>query len=69
MLIWLHPDDKPKTTEDIDKYVSAEIPNPEQDREGYAAVEQFMIHGPCGVHNRDAQCMVDKRCSRHFPKR
>ncbi|KAL6519577.1 hypothetical protein OROHE_017397 [Orobanche hederae] len=51
MLIWLHPDDRPKSANEIDKIVSAEIPNRDEDPLGYEAVKQFMIHGPCGDIN------------------
>ncbi|XP_074323863.1 uncharacterized protein LOC141660775 [Apium graveolens] len=49
ILIWLHPDDRPKTTEQIDKMVSAEIPDPEIDPVGYNVVNNYMIHGPYGI--------------------
>ncbi|XP_074352259.1 uncharacterized protein LOC141691417 [Apium graveolens] len=32
----------------VDKFVSAEIPDPLLDTVGYAAVKEFMIHVPCG---------------------
>ncbi|XP_074336941.1 uncharacterized protein LOC141674115 [Apium graveolens] len=69
ILIWLHPDDRPKTTEQIDKMVSAEIPNPEIDLVGYNAVSNYMIHGPCGPDYTKSPCMVKGNCIKHFPKR
>ncbi|XP_074373334.1 uncharacterized protein LOC141713698 [Apium graveolens] len=36
---------------------------------GYAAVKEFMIHGPCGLQNVKSPCMKDLRCIRHFPKK
>lgn len=50
MLIWLHPNDRPSTIEQIDSLVSAEIPHKETDPVGYNAVKNFMIHGPCGKY-------------------
>ncbi|XP_074347204.1 uncharacterized protein LOC141686038 [Apium graveolens] len=69
ILIWLHPDDRPKITEQIDKMVSAEIPDPEIDPVGYNAVSNYMIHGPCGPDYTKSPCMVKGNCIKHFPKR
>ncbi|XP_074359274.1 uncharacterized protein LOC141698468 [Apium graveolens] len=69
ILIWLHPDDRPKTTEQIDKMVSAEILDPEIDPVGYNAVSNYMIHGPCGPDYTKSPCMVKGNCIKHFPKR
>jgi hypothetical protein len=38
---------KPKTPDDIDRYISAEIPDPETHPRAYKAVTKHMIHGPC----------------------
>ncbi|KAK1668043.1 hypothetical protein QYE76_056202 [Lolium multiflorum] len=48
---------------EVDKITSAEIPDKDIDPEGYAAVENFMMHGPCGVANTNSPCMVDNRSS------
>ncbi|XP_074347026.1 uncharacterized protein LOC141685847 [Apium graveolens] len=69
ILIWLHPDDRPKITEQIDKMVSAEIPDPEIDPVGYNTVSNYMIHGPCGFDYTKSPCMVKGNCIKHFPKR
>ncbi|XP_074374178.1 uncharacterized protein LOC141714563 [Apium graveolens] len=69
MLIWLHPNDHPKITEQIDKMVSAEIPDPSIDPVGYEVVKNYMIHGPCGTDCVNSPCMVKGRCIKHFPKR
>ncbi|XP_074373505.1 uncharacterized protein LOC141713834 [Apium graveolens] len=69
ILIWLHPDDRPKTTEQIDKIVSTEIPDLEIDPVGYNALSNYMIHEPCGPDYTKSPCMVKGNCIKHFPKR
>ncbi|XP_074336915.1 uncharacterized protein LOC141674090 [Apium graveolens] len=68
ILIWLHPDDRPKTTDQIDSMVSAEIPDPDIDPLRYNIVSNYMIHGPCGSNNPKSPCMVKGNCIKHFPK-
>ncbi|KAH7520862.1 hypothetical protein FEM48_Zijuj08G0190800 [Ziziphus jujuba var. spinosa] len=57
---------KVKVGEDIDNIISAKIPNEANDPKYYAAVKNLMMHGPCG---RNSPCMLDGRCTKHFPKR
>ena len=66
--MWLHPEDKCRTASDIDRIISAEIPDPKTDVVGYNAVTEFMMHGPCGVVNTTAPCMSKGKCSKFFPK-
>ncbi|KAK4381612.1 hypothetical protein Sango_2950900 [Sesamum angolense] len=61
--------DKPVTPEDIDEFICAEIPNKNVDPLAYETVVRSMVHGPCGPHNRNAPCMVDGKCSKHYPKK
>ncbi|XP_074341980.1 uncharacterized protein LOC141679379 [Apium graveolens] len=58
-----------KLRQNMDRFVSAEILDPDLDPVGYAAVKEFMIHGTCGLQNPKCACMKDMRCIRHFPKR
>jgi hypothetical protein len=52
----------------IDAFICAEIPDVAIDPLGYALVDEFMIHGPCGDYNRRCPCMKNDRCSKRFPK-
>ncbi|XP_076912066.1 uncharacterized protein LOC143570267 [Bidens hawaiensis] len=33
-----------------------------------AILGKFMIHGPCGVQNKNCPCMIDGKCSKNFLK-
>nr|KAJ0190338.1 hypothetical protein LSAT_V11C800411510 [Lactuca sativa] len=66
--LFMHSDYKLPTVELIDPIISAEIPNKDEDPELYSLVNEFMIHGPCGAENINCPCMVDKKCSKNFPK-
>ncbi|KAL7290846.1 hypothetical protein TKK_0015580 [Trichogramma kaykai] len=63
LLVCLHPAHKIKTVDMINKYISAEIPDPETMPTLHAIVMKNMIHGPCGDW-----CMVEGKCSKKFPK-
>jgi hypothetical protein len=65
ILIWL----KEKIhSADIDKIISAELPNPEEDNTLYQVVIKNMIHGPCGNLSKNSPCMVDGKCSKKYPR-
>lgn len=53
---------------DVDKFVCAEIPDERADPLLYEIVITCMIHGPCGVDNPRAPCMVNDICSKGYPK-
>ncbi|KAK4404429.1 hypothetical protein Sango_0811500 [Sesamum angolense] len=61
--------DKPITPKDIDEFICAEIPNKYVDHLAYETVVRSMVHRPCGPHNPNAPCLVDGKCSKHYPKK
>lgn len=68
ILLFLHPDDKPKGHADIDKIISAELPNKDEDPLLHKIVVESMIHGPCDDLNKKCPCIIDRKCYKHFPK-
>ncbi|XP_076933572.1 uncharacterized protein LOC143599520 [Bidens hawaiensis] len=66
--IFMHPGSKIHNPQDVDNIISAEIPNTDSDPYLYKLVSDLMIHGPCGDANPKCTCMVNKKCSKNFPK-
>nr|KAJ0223883.1 hypothetical protein LSAT_V11C200056990 [Lactuca sativa] len=66
--LFMHSDYKLPTIEHIDRVISAEIPNKDDDPELYALVSEFIMHGPCGSDNPKFPCMIDNKCSKNSPK-
>ncbi|XP_058767623.1 uncharacterized protein LOC131641335 [Vicia villosa] len=69
ILIFLHPSNKYPGPEDIDKIISAEVPDPETHPRLYSLVKSHMVHGPCGLANPNAPCTEDMRCTKFYPKK
>ena len=69
ILLFLHHDDKHPLAAEIDRIISAEIPDFNDEPLLYEAVKQYMVHGPCGSINSRASCMIENRCTKHFPKK
>ncbi|XP_028944574.2 uncharacterized protein [Malus domestica] len=68
ILVWVSKEYKCHSPSDVDSIISAEIPNPEFDKDGYDVVALYMIHGPCGLANEKSPCMKEKKCLKRFPK-
>ncbi|KAF3623078.1 hypothetical protein FXO38_30935 [Capsicum annuum] len=69
ILLFLHPTLKTPSIDHINTIITAEIPDMEVDPDGYNAVNNDMMHGPCGDLNPQCPCMKQGKCSKHFPKK
>ncbi|XP_058726583.1 uncharacterized protein LOC131597942 [Vicia villosa] len=69
ILIFLHPSNKYPRPEDIDRIISAEVPDPLTHPRLYNLVKSHMVHGPCGLANVNSPCMKDRKCSKFYPKK
>ncbi|UYV74978.1 hypothetical protein LAZ67_12001956 [Cordylochernes scorpioides] len=68
ILIILAAEAKYNTEADIDRIVSAEIPNKEKFPVLFGIVTKHMIHGPCVKNNPRSPCMENGQCTKKFPK-
>nr|GEV59843.1 helitron helicase-like domain-containing protein [Tanacetum cinerariifolium] len=68
-LLWVHSENKIKQAEDVDQFISPELPDLKIDPEGYRVVFDLMMHGPCGAAKMSAPCMKSDKCSKKFPKK
>ncbi|XP_071700026.1 uncharacterized protein [Rutidosis leptorrhynchoides] len=62
-LLWTHSLSNSFEPRDVDRYISAELPEPMKDPKGFKVVSEMMIHGPCGLVNKNAPCMQDVEIS------
>ena len=73
ILLIVRPEDKPKTPEDVDARICAELPDPDKpdQQELLGIIMGSQIHGPCGAQRGrpDAPCIQpDGTCAKGFPK-
>ena len=47
ILLILRPEDRPRNTDDYDKLVCAELPDP-SDTVLFPIIDEHQMHGPCG---------------------
>ncbi|XP_072062324.1 uncharacterized protein [Arachis hypogaea] len=53
---------------DIDKHITAEIPDENERPNLHGAIQNYMVHGPCGSYNKNSPCMKNGSCSKFYPK-
>ncbi|GJZ76324.1 DNA helicase, partial [Tanacetum coccineum] len=53
-LLWVDSASKIRMPEEVDRFISAELPDPAIDPDGYRVVSELMMHGPCGDANLKA---------------
>ena len=68
IILWIDKKNMVINAELIDSWISAEIPNPEDDPLGYVLVSEHMMHGPCSDKNEKCPCMKKGKCSKFYPK-
>lgn len=66
LLFWLDTKIQP---DEIDKIISAELPNKESDPTLFEIVSKNMIHGPCCEINPTSPCMKNGICSKKYPRK
>ncbi len=68
ILLILSAADKPRTTDDYDKFVCAMLPDKVVNPILYKNVTSFILHGPCGALHPNSPCMKDGKCKFGYPK-
>jgi hypothetical protein len=64
IFIFFTEDCKPHTVEDVDRMISAELPNSETNKLAHETVARCTMHGPCGVAFPNALCMEEGKCKK-----
>ncbi|XP_073156642.1 uncharacterized protein [Henckelia pumila] len=67
MLIILKQEYKINSADQFDDYVSAELPQKENNPRLFNLVVKHMMHGPCGYLNKTNSCMINGQCKSHYP--
>ncbi|CAF2157252.1 unnamed protein product [Brassica napus] len=67
ILLWFGDHSRTPSPEEIDKIISAELPDKQKDPEAYELVAKHMIHGPCGLDRPRSPCMENHVCAKKFP--
>nr|GEV35950.1 helicase [Tanacetum cinerariifolium] len=68
ILLWLEERFKCTTPDEINNIISAELPSPAEDLDGYKVVSEYMLHEPYGKDAKYVRCTTEGKCSKHYPK-
>ena len=70
ILLIVRAEDKPRTPEDVDNRVCAELPDPlnPQVADLLETISSRQLHGPCGPRHPSAPCMEDGQCTKGYPR-
>nr|GEU70813.1 DNA helicase [Tanacetum cinerariifolium] len=68
-LLWMDSASRIRIAEDVDRFISAKLPDPRIDPEGYNIVSELMMHGPCGAVSLKAPCIKGDKYSKKNPKK
>jgi hypothetical protein len=72
MLLILEEEDRPREPKDVDKFISAELPDVIVNPKLFELIKSRMIHGPCGKAKITSGCMSKKngilKCEKNYPK-
>ncbi|XP_072054189.1 uncharacterized protein [Arachis hypogaea] len=68
ILLFMSNEFKPQTPDDIDKHITAEIPDENERPNLHGAFQNYMVHDPCDPYNKNSPCMKNGSCSKFYPK-
>ena len=68
LLIHFHPDNKLWNRDDIDRIISAELPDVNDNPRLHAIIKSCMLHRPCGHVQPNSICMDEGVCTKGYPK-
>ncbi len=69
ILIFSTEDCKPHTVKDVDRMITAELPNSETNKLAHETVARCMMHGPCEATFPNAPCMEEGKCKKQYPRK
>ncbi len=69
ILIFFTENCKPHTVEDVDRMISAELPNSETNKLAHETIARCTMHGPCGAAFPNAPCMEEGKCKKQYPRK